>query len=113
MDYEDRTHPDPLTDSERDVRRPNDGSYGTDGPNTLGYMVHFEDEDWFGYPYCPACVLGVEKVEQCKCDPNDRDEFCVCLIDCVPGIKIRDMMRVEKGDCCVSCSTPLMSLRHS
>jgi len=100
--------PCPQTDAENDIRRPNDGSYGDDGPSTLAYMVHFEDEDWYGYPYCPGCVLGIEAVEKCRCDPNDRDEFCVCIIDCVPEIKIRDMLMVTKDDVCVGCGTHFM-----
>jgi|GEM_PF-2611253 len=99
------------TDAENDFRRPNDGSYGGDGASTLAYRVHFEDEGWWGYLYCPGCVLGVELVAQCSCDPNDRDEFCVCIVDCVPGIKIRDAMTVSKYDHCVSCGVPLYNGR--
>jgi len=91
-----------TTDFERGVRFPNNGTL--DAPNAvLGYAVHFEDENWFGYTYCPDCVLGIEDTDKCKCDPNDRDAYCIRIHDCAPTIKIRALERVGRGTTCVSC----------
>ena len=101
--HEEIITPAQMTDADTGNRQPNRGDPMADGPGS--YTVAFDDED-FAAPhlYCSACVGGIEGLlEDCKCDPNDRDGNCICIVDCNPKFRIRKTMVVRSTDRCVSC----------